>query len=65
MERINNNSRRDFLKTSSMLGLGAAFTGGMIGSHALSRTQQLEPKRRHTCPQFIYTRQLHSRLSST
>ena len=31
MERLNNNSRRNFLKTSSMLGLGAAFSGGMIG----------------------------------
>jgi pimeloyl-ACP methyl ester carboxylesterase len=31
MEQLNNNSRRSFLKASSMLGLGAAFSQGMIG----------------------------------
>jgi uncharacterized protein (DUF1501 family) len=31
MEQLNNNSRRSFLKVSSMLGLGAAFSQGMIG----------------------------------
>ena len=31
MEQLNNNSRRGFLKASSMLGLGAAFSQGMIG----------------------------------
>jgi hypothetical protein len=31
MEQLNNNSRRSFLKAGSMLGLGAAFSQGMIG----------------------------------
>jgi uncharacterized protein (DUF1501 family) len=31
MEQLSNNSRRRFLKASTMLGLGAAFSQGMIG----------------------------------
>ena len=31
MEQVGNNSRRRFLKASTMLGLGAAFSQGMIG----------------------------------
>ena len=31
MEQLNNNSRRSFLKASSMLGMGAALSQGMIG----------------------------------
>lgn len=31
MEQLSNNPRRRFLKSSTMLGLGAAFSQGMIG----------------------------------
>ena len=40
MEQLNNNSRRRFLKASSMLGLGAAFSQGMIGQ-AFANTQPI------------------------
>ena len=40
MEQLNNNSRRSFLKASSMLGLGVAFSQGMIGQ-AFANSQPL------------------------
>ena len=40
MEQLNNNSRRSFLKASSMLGLGATFSQGMIG-HAFANSQPI------------------------
>ena len=46
MEQPNNNSRRRFLKASSMLGLGAALSQGMIGQPKLIHYNKL-PKGGH------------------
>jgi hypothetical protein len=41
MDQLNNNSRRSFLKASSMLGLGAALSQGLIGQ-ALANSQPID-----------------------
>ena len=40
MEHLSHNSRRRFLKASTMLGLGAAFSQGMIGQ-AIANSQPI------------------------
>ena len=45
MDQLNNNSRRSFLKASSMLGLGAALSQGMMGQ-AFANSQPIDIDKR-------------------